>query len=428
MEKLDNLNDEIEEGLLFELKEKPPANLHGEIMSSINRERRRIKFFNYRIYAPAVAALLLFAVALNRPELLEKINFIKNANITQKQTITGSEITDPNNNINHEGSGENVAANGTNAAGDNTNNQQNEGASPNDTAIDSSPEGNSSDLTNQNSSEQTNQNAATKQNSGKDTKIASGENTSKPDTIPIEDELPVEKNENELNQLNISNYLGMAFFKEPKINYEILLDSNKAAILNFITENNEQKLSTPNTYKLSLEQFENLDKLLNKYDIRKKLINEFDSATSRVVKINFVNYHILVDNSAPDVVKFIEDQGKCIKIDDLNYKITMEDLNELNKLLTSAGIKKESVNELSNEYAIFKALIVNYEVSFDSNQTAVANFLNDTGKCSSVNNSVYKMNRENFSKFKELLNNSSIEIKILNETNNQDILIKVNSI
>lgn len=422
IEKLDNLNDEIEEGLIFELQEKPPANLHGEIMKSINRERKRVNFFNYRIYAPAVAAVLIFTVVINRPEILEKINFIKNAKITQKQSIAKIENTDPKDNSKNASAENSGPVNNTNTAIDNPKTQEVQGISP-----DNNTTSKGNNLNQQKNTAQNDQSKAPKKDNNKDIKIATKDNIDKADTVPADDALAPEKNTNEGKQLNVSDYLGMLFFKEPEINYEIVLDTNKSAILNFITENNEEKLSTSNSYKLSLEQFDSLDKLLTKYGIHKKAINESE-ATSKIVKIYLVNYHIVVDNSMPDIVKFIDDQGKSIKIAEDSYKITNEDMNDFNKLLTSAGIKKEFVSEVEDKYTIVKTLIINYEVSFNASQTTVTNFLNDTGKCKPIMDNIYRMNRESFSKFKELLNNSNVEIKVLNETSNQDILIKVNNI
>lgn len=418
IEKLDNLDNEIEEGLLFELQEKPPANLHGEIMKSINKERKRINFFNYRIYAPAVAAVLIFAVVINRPEILEKINFIRNARFTQEQKMAKIESSGTKNKIKNEGTDTATASNDANSAADKK--------------ISSNlPEKGSNDTSNGASKpvQQKNNNQNT-QNSNKDIKTASGNNIDKSDTSSAGDAVIPEKNTVEGKQLNISDYIGMLFFNEPKINYEIVLDNNKSVILNFITENNEQKLNTANTYKLSMEQFESLDKLLTKYNIHKKAVNESDESgtTSRIIRIYPVNYHIRIDSTAPDVLKFIDDQGKCVKVDEDSYKISTEDMKDFNSLLVSAGIKKELVCEPEDKYVIIKVLMVNYEVSLNSTDDSITGFLNDADKCKPVKDNIYRLNRDNFNKFKELLNNSKVEIKVINETNNQDIFIKVNNV
>lgn len=104
IKKLDNLDEEFEEGLLLGLHEKPPANLHGEIIKSINRERKKVNFFNYRIYAPVMAAILVVAVIINRPEILEKINFGKNARIAQEQNITAGKNVDSGSSLNYKNS------------------------------------------------------------------------------------------------------------------------------------------------------------------------------------------------------------------------------------------------------------------------------------------------------------------------------------
>jgi hypothetical protein len=416
IKKLDILNEEFEEGLLLELQEKPPTNLHGEIMKSISRERRKVNFLNYRIYAPAIAAVLVFAVVINRPEILEKLNFTKNVKITQQQNLLNNENTDPKNNINHNEVDNPVASNDTNAA---INNPKPQGTEA------STPSSNNSNYTTQQKDTKSNDK---EDNNDNNTKIASEDNISKADTSPVEESTADSKNESEANQLNMANILGFLYFKEPDVNYEIVLDVNKSPILNFITENYEEKLSAPNTYKLSIEQFDSLDKLLINNNIGKKVINESAATTSKVVKINFVNYHITINDSKSDVVKFLEDQEKSVKIDDNTYKIALGNMSELDKIINSSGIKKEFISKADDEYIIFKTLIINYEITIDSSQTAAVGFLKDNEKCVPIKDSIYKLSRDSFNEFKELITDPSIGVKVLNETNNQDIIVKVNNI
>lgn len=410
IKKLGSSDDDIEKGMLLELYEKPPADFHEQIMNSINRERRRFNLFNYRVYVPAVAALLLIAVAINRPEVFRKIKHTDVNRIAQEQAI-GNEYQKENNSedINRE-----AVSDDTVSSEENSKIQESYGTSSENKEI--------------NTSSEENNKVAESNPPPKNTIVASNEDINNED-INNEDNAPseedmVDSDVNEEYQLNFSDYIGMLFFNEPKINYEIVLDTNKATVLNFITENNEEKISGSNTYKLSLEQFERLDKLLNKNKITKETINEPET-TSRVVKISFVNYHILIDKSAPDIVKFIEDQGKSIKISDDIYKISNEDMSILNKLLASSGIKKELVNEVNDKYSIIKTSIVNYEVNIDANRTEVNDFLNNTTK---VTNNIYKMSKDDFIKFKDLLSNINGEIKFLNESSSQNILISINKI
>lgn len=421
IKKLDNLNEEFEEGLLLGLQEKPPTDLHGKIIKSISKERKRINFFNYRIYAPAMAAILVFAVILNRPELLEKINFIKNAKITQGQIIANNKNTGSNSDLKYKDTEKSAAAK---AADEAINNSENPGS---EDSIKNTPSDNNIAMQNDSNSTD-NKNTTAQPDNASNPKIASQDNTKNTETSPVQENTLPDKNDSEEKSVSIANLLGMLFFKEPEINYEIILDENKSDILNFITENHTEKLSTPNTYKLSSEQSDSLDKLLAKNNIVKDVVNEKDDATSKVVKINFVNYHILINDSAPNILKFIEGQEKCVKISDNTYKIPISNMGEFDKLLNSSGIKKEFINEIEDEYIIIKTLIINYEISIDASHVEVANFLKDTEGCKAIQEGIYKMNRDSLNKFKELLSNSMIEFKILNETNNQEVLIKINNI
>lgn len=424
IKKLDVLNEEFEEGLLLELQEKPPTNLHGEIMKSINKERRKVNFFNYRIYAPAVAAVLIFAVVINRPEILEKLNFTKNVKITQEQTLTNKENNASKNSIDHKEVDNSVASNDTNAAVNTPEVQGTKTATPNN-SIQSTSSGNNNTVQQKDTKSNGKKDNTTQPNNDSNTKIASNDNTN---ASPAEESIPDSKNESEEKQLIMSNYLGFLYFKEPDVNYEIVLDVNKSSILNFITENYEEKLNALNTYKLSIEQFDSLDKLLINNNINKKVINESVGATSKVVKINFVNYHITINDSQPEIVKFFDGQEKSVKIDDNTYKVTLENMSELDKIINSSGIKKEFISEAKDEYIIFKTLIVNYEINIDASQTAAVSFLKDNERCVPIKDNIYKLSRESLNKLKELITDPSIEVRVINETNNQDIIIKVNNI
>lgn len=426
IKKLDNLHEEFEEGLLWDLQEKPPTNLHGEIMKSINKGRKRVNFFNYRIYAPAVAAVLVFAVLINKPEILEKINFVKNSKITQKQNIELPENSDPKNNLEHNDGDNPVTSESTDVAINTPNTQLPEGITTDYPT--QSPTSDSKNTPQQkNVAIKDNENIVV-QPDANNGKTPSEDNIKGTVNLPVKNTQVAENNANEESQLSMKNIWGMLFFKEPETNYEIILDENRSEILNFITENNEEKLSGQNTYKLSLEQFDNLNKLLAKNNINKKLINESAENTSRVIKLDLVNYYIEINDSMPTIIKFIEDQDKCIKIDKNTYKMAKENMNELNKMLNSSGIKKELISESEDENVIVKTRILNYEIGINSGHTDIASFLKNTEKCKPVKENIYEMSRENFNKLKEILTNLEVDFKVLNETIDQDILIKVNNI
>lgn len=427
IKKLDNLNEEFEEGLLSGLQEKPPTKLHGEIVKSISRERKKLNFFNYRIYAPAMAAILVFAVLINRPEILEKINFVKNAKITQGQNIATDKNTETGSNLNTKEIEKPVASNTSDAVVNPPENPVIKDSTP-DNNIKSTPSENKDTVQQKDSKLTANNDSTAQQSNAVNPKIASQDTPSNTETSPAEENTLTARNDSEEKTLSIANLLGMLFFKEPDVNYEIILDVNKSEVLNFITENNIEKLNTPNTYKLSSEQFDSLDKLLAKNNIVKFAVNEKDLTTDKIIKIDFVNYHVLIDNSEPNIVKFIEDQQKCVKIGDNTYKITNSNIDEFDKLLNSSGIKKDFISEVEDEYIIIKTLVINYEINIDASQTEIANFLKDTERCVNIQDGIYKMNRGNLNKFKELLASSMIEFKVLNETNNSDVLIKINNI
>lgn len=420
IKKLDNLNDEFEEGFLIELQEKPPTNLHGEIMRSVNKERKRVNFFNYRIYAPAVAAVLIFSIIINKPEILEKISFIKSAKLTHEQNVDIKESKDPKKALINGNTSSKLAIN------DPTNIITQE---PKSTSGDNKKNSSDNNIAMQNkTAPDDKKDTTTQQKKTTDPKVAAVDSPKEKDSPSNKDTNDVELDGKEGMEFNYSDLLGMAFYKEPEINYEIVLDENKTAVLNFITENYMGKLSASNTYKLSLDQFESLDKLLNKYNINKKTLNGTENNDNVVVKINLVNYRIVINKNAPEIIKYLEDQAKCIKISEATYKILAEDMKELDKMLSSAGIEKDFICETEGKYVFFKASIINYETRIDASLNSIASFIKNTDNCKPLSDNVYRMNRETFNKFKELLINSNIELKTINESNNQDILIKISNI
>lgn len=423
--KLDNLNEEFEEGLLLELHEKPPANLHGEIMRSLHRERKRVNFLNYRIYAPAVAAVLIFAVVINRPDILEKISFIKNAKITQEKTIANGETTDPRKNLKQDQT-DKISGDKNNESGD-TSLNQGPVADPTTVAANENTEKNS--LDEPKSDLQGNKgNAAKDQEIDKNTITASNNGQAKTDASAGKGNIATEEKDNENGNFDFKELLGLIFYNEPDINYEIILNENKSTILNYITENHVEKFNAANTYRLSMEQFEGLDKLLSKYSIGMKAVKDAESATSRIIKIYLMNYSISVNTSAPEVVGFIEDQSKCIRLNNSTYKILADDMKELDKRLSAAGIKKELINESVDKYIVFKVSILNYEAAIDATQSALSDFIKNTGKCKPVGDNVYSMGRETLNEFKELLKSFGLELKVLNETNNNSVTVKIKNI
>lgn len=84
IESLSSMEDEFDEGLLSQLREEPPEELHGYIMKSIGREKRKRIFLNYRTYVPAIAAVFIFAIILNGTNGNHDINSIVKNKIAEK--------------------------------------------------------------------------------------------------------------------------------------------------------------------------------------------------------------------------------------------------------------------------------------------------------------------------------------------------------
>lgn len=84
IDKLMSNENEIEEGLLFELEEKPPKELHSNMMKTIDIKSKKGIYKKYQRFISTVAAALIFAVLLRGFTIL---NPPKNGKIATKESI-----------------------------------------------------------------------------------------------------------------------------------------------------------------------------------------------------------------------------------------------------------------------------------------------------------------------------------------------------
>lgn len=62
IDNLSSMKNDFDEGMLSQLIEESPEELHGNIMKSINREKKKRMFLNYKTYVPAVAVVFMFVI------------------------------------------------------------------------------------------------------------------------------------------------------------------------------------------------------------------------------------------------------------------------------------------------------------------------------------------------------------------------------
>lgn len=65
LESLEFLDEEIEPGLLSELRMDTPEFLHKKVMSEVHNQRKKKLYMNYKFYMPVAAAVLIVALFLN---------------------------------------------------------------------------------------------------------------------------------------------------------------------------------------------------------------------------------------------------------------------------------------------------------------------------------------------------------------------------
>lgn len=96
LDKLMSDEKEIEKGLLFELEEKPPKELHSNMMKAIGVKSKKGLYKKYQRFISTAAAVLIFAVLLRGFTMLNHTN---NRNIATKESIEkyGNNRGDDNN-------------------------------------------------------------------------------------------------------------------------------------------------------------------------------------------------------------------------------------------------------------------------------------------------------------------------------------------
>jgi hypothetical protein len=410
IKKLDSLDEELEEGMLSDLQQKPPLNLHENIMNSISKERKRIPFLNYKMYMPVVAAVLVIAVVINKPEIIKKLGLLGNYRPVQKQTAVGSPNTESGNNA---ASGEagttgaNVSANndGKNAV-DTTPLVQNPTITASDTPVakDNKPASAKDSEVKTDSTKNTNVSvaAADKKSSNENINTASeGEDT----------------------PFDLAGILGFVFLKEPEVNYEIVLNNDDSDIVNYIKNSENGKIIDDSLYKFTVDKFKPLDEMLTKGQVRKTTVNNLDELSKEVVlRVLFVNYDITISDSQPDIMKFINDNTRCEVLGDNTYKISNSNFKELDTMLVKGNIEKKVLSDINGDFVVIKVLIVNYEITVDGN-TEILNFIKE--KCFNVQDNIYVIGRNDFKEFEGILQMEAIDKKIINESQDSSIVLRI---
>lgn len=282
---MSNDTEDLEEGLLFELEEKPPKELHRDIMKAIGNEKKKELFRSYKKYASAVAAVLIFAVLLRG---FNWINSTKYGKIATKESIDNDgskkiasiennpvdemnisgiesikEINDTTISINN---GKDASSNAEFTTKiDNTNNKNNRG-------------------------ENTKKDASTR--------IASDEKKVVPEVVVVPDAQTLTvagKSENDDNQQTKNEsdeevgfkIMGfMSICPSPfEINYEIKVKEAEN-IINYVKENSSVLDENNDIYKMSKESFKGLQESFIEESIEITVLNEpFEEDEFIVVKI-----------------------------------------------------------------------------------------------------------------------------------------------
>jgi hypothetical protein len=379
-------------------------------MNSVSKGRKRPIFLNYKMYMPVVAAVLVFAVVVNKPEIIKKLGLVGNNRPAQEQTAIGNQTGEPqNNNISGEAgtaSAETTGENSQKVAEGTSTPMQTPNIAANNT------EGN------------TNKAGAAKvqvpkkgSDTNNGTKVAEADKKGSDENITT-------ASEGDEKPIDIAGILGFVYLKDPEVNYEIVLTDKDSEIMNYINNGDNGKIVQDNIYKFSVDKFKPLDEMMAKSQIRKTTVNNIDESSKNVVlKVLFVNYEITISDNQPEVTQFISDNAKCKALGDNTYQLSTESFKNLDAMLANGKVDKKVINNINDESVIIKVLTVNYEIAVNSDQTEIVDFIKE--KCFNIQDNIYEITSEDYKTFEEILNNGAIERKLINEPQDSNIVVRI---
>lgn len=357
---------------------------------------------------PFVAAVLVFAVVVNKPEIIKKLGLVGNNRPAQEQTAIGSQIAEPKNDNTSEASGIEVA----DTSGDSS--QKNTAGISTPTQTPSIASNNAGSNKPASAKEQVSEKGSSKNNG---TKVAAADKKGSSENITT-------ANEDNEKPIDIAGILGFVYLNKPEVNYEIVLTDKESEIMDYIKNSDNGKIVQDNIYKFSVDKFKPLDEMLSKDQIRKTTVNNLDESSKNVVlKVIFVNYGITISDNQPEVTQFINDNTKCKALGDNTYLLSTESFKTLDAMLINGKIEKKVLNDINDESVIIRVLTVNYEISVSNKQTEIVNFIKE--KCCNIQDNIYKITSDDFKTFEEILNNGAVDKKIINEPQNSNIVIRI---
>jgi hypothetical protein len=190
-----------------------------------------------------------------------------------------------------------------------------------------------------------------------------------------------------------------------------------------IDKSNHGKVGEAKYLKFTVDKFKPLDEMLTKGQVRKTTVNNLDELSKEVVlRVLFVNYDITISDSQPDIMKFINDNTRCEVLGDNTYKISNSNFKELDTMLVKGNIEKKVLSDINGDFVVIKVLIVNYEITVDGN-TEILNFIKE--KCFNVQDNIYVIGRNDFKEFEGILQMEAIDKKIINESQDSSIVLRI---
>lgn len=264
------MEDDFDEGLLSQLREEPPEELHSHMMKSIGREKKKRIFLNYRTYVPAIAAVFIFAIVLKGANGNYDINSIVKNKMAEKYETTDLAKLDNNNTstsnniINQEASKK--------EASDNTNNSE---------TSKKATDGKNSIMTastKKDTQPKDNKGSYSENRSGKSSIAYKDSKTTSSDKVSIDSFTAKKAGESSNTNTESNESIAQSggannkFISNPAPG---ILEQNKK-LLGWMTEFNAVATEKNNTYKIAIYEFEKLQKKIIEEGLENKVLTELD--------------------------------------------------------------------------------------------------------------------------------------------------------
>jgi hypothetical protein len=294
----DDINDDFDLGLLSELEQEAPKELHENVMKLVRQESKQVKYFNYKRYMPVAAAAAIIVGVLSFANSTIKDNRIShnlpnntNKLSVEKNTETHEKIDNQNNEENAKidvepNTESNKDKNQTVTDEKSVENNPKEYVAVKDNSSKSQGKKADKSVKQNNKKELVAVNDTPKTNAAQQSEAQN--NTVDTAAVEINNDAESIKEEQGVKygiafDSQRQSLIAKSYTQDMTVNYEVELGIEQFDIIDFI--NSRGSILSYRIYRLSKEDASMLDALLSSQQVQKKVVSESLESDSVIVKL-----------------------------------------------------------------------------------------------------------------------------------------------